>query len=146
VAFLDFGCVQRIKGDHLANARILHRAAMTGDMSTFDPAVSRIIQSRPGRLDRMSNAYMRRTFSPVLESPYRITRDFAASLFEGMKEMAAVARTTPDDEFFTMQPESLFMNRLHFGFYSVLARLDVEVDYRAVERAWWAEAEGGFAA
>ena len=32
----------------------------------------------------------------------------------------------------------VFMNRLQFGFYSVLARLDVEVDYAAVERAFMA--------
>jgi hypothetical protein len=30
----------------------------------------------------------------------------------------------------------VFMNRLQFGFYSVLARLDVQVDYAAVERAF----------
>src|SRR5258708_2621221 len=35
-----------------------------------------------------------------------------------------------------MPPEMLFMNRLQFGFYSVLARLDVEVDYAAVERTF----------
>jgi len=34
----------------------------------------------------------------------------------------------------------VFMNRLQFGFYSVLARLDVEVDYAAVERRFLAEA------
>ena len=34
-----------------------------------------------------------------------------------------------------MPPSMVFMNRLQFGFYSVLARLDVEVDYVAVERA-----------
>jgi hypothetical protein len=28
----------------------------------------------------------------------------------------------------------LFLNRLQFGFYSVLARLDVTVDYASVER------------
>ena len=33
----------------------------------------------------------------------------------------------------------LFMNRLQFGFYSVLARLDVEVDYADAERAIQAE-------
>lgn len=32
------------------------------------------------------------------------------------------------------------MNRLQFGFYSVLARLDVEVDYAEVERRFLAEA------
>jgi hypothetical protein len=30
----------------------------------------------------------------------------------------------------------VFMNRLQFGFYSVLARLDATVDYRTVERAF----------
>ena len=32
------------------------------------------------------------------------------------------------------------MNRLQFGFYSVLARLDVEVDYAEVERLFLVEA------
>jgi hypothetical protein len=35
-----------------------------------------------------------------------------------------------------MPAEMLFVNRLQFGFYSVLARLDVEVDYAAVERGF----------
>ena len=39
-------------------------------------------------------------------------------------------------EFFTMPPDMVFINRLQFGFYSVLARLDVEVDYSAVEEAF----------
>jgi hypothetical protein len=34
----------------------------------------------------------------------------------------------------------LFLNRLQFGFYSVLARLDVDVDYAAIERPILAEA------
>ena len=41
---------------------------------------------------------------------------------------------------FVPLPEGMvFMNRLQFGFYSVLARLDVEVDYAAVERAFMAD-------
>jgi len=47
-----------------------------------------------------------------------------------------VARRVPDESFFTMPPDMLFVNRLQFGFYSVLARLDVEVDYASVERAF----------
>ena len=39
-----------------------------------------------------------------------------------------------------MPPEMLFVNRLQFGFYSVLARLDAEVDYAAVERGFIDEA------
>ena len=44
------------------------------------------------------------------------------------------ARSAPESEFFTMPPEMLFMNRLQFGFYSVLARFDVAVDYAETER------------
>jgi hypothetical protein len=32
-----------------------------------------------------------------------------------------------------LPPEHLFLSRLQVGFYSVLARLDVAVDYRAIE-------------
>jgi hypothetical protein len=38
--------------------------------------------------------------------------------------------------FVQLPPGMIFMNRLQFGFYSVLARLDVEVDYRGVEAAF----------
>jgi hypothetical protein len=34
----------------------------------------------------------------------------------------------------------LFINRLQFGFYSVLARLNVEVDYAATEQLYLQEA------
>ena len=59
-----------------------------------------------------------------------------------MKDMAQAARKVPADQFFSMPPDMLFVNRLQFGFYSVLARLDVEVDYAAVERAFLAAASG----
>ena len=35
-----------------------------------------------------------------------------------------------------MPSDMVFINRLQFGFYSVLARMDVEVDYAAVENAF----------
>jgi hypothetical protein len=57
-------------------------------------------------------------------------------MVELMTEMAKMARTINEDEFFTMPPEMFFMNRLQFGFYSVLARLDVEADYRGTEEAF----------
>jgi len=39
------------------------------------------------------------------------------------------------DQFSVLPPEFLFFNRLQLGFYSVLARLDVEVDYQAADAA-----------
>jgi hypothetical protein len=53
-----------------------------------------------------------------------------------MRDTAVYARKVTDAEFFTMPPEMLFVNRLQFGFYSALARLDVEVDYADVERGF----------
>ncbi len=41
-----------------------------------------------------------------------------------------------------MPPDMVFINRLQFGFYSVLARMDVEVDYAAVESAFTGDGGG----
>lgn len=55
-----------------------------------------------------------------------------------MKTMAQLSLKAPRDEFFGMPPDMLFVNRLQFGFYSVLARLNVEVDCASVEREFLA--------
>jgi hypothetical protein len=65
-----------------------------------------------------------------------MTRPYAASLVDGMKDMAVVGRKLEEHEFFTMPTDMVFINRLQFGFYSVLARMDVEVDYASVESAF----------
>ena len=93
-----------------------------------------MIASVPGALEERAVAYTRQCFQPLFGSPFRMTRGFAASLVDRMKELALFARKVKDKEFFTMPADMLFVNRLQFGFYSVLARLDVEVDYASVER------------
>ena len=98
--------------------------------------MSALVGARPGRLEDLARSYTRLCFEPLFASPYRITRSYAASLVDEMKAMALAARKLPDEEVFAMPAEMLFMNRLQFGFYSVLARLDVEVDYAAVEDAF----------
>ncbi len=113
---------------------MVHRAALAKDHDAFRAGVSKLIDAKPGRLEKMAQDYTRTCFAPLLESPYRITRSYAASLVDGMKSMSKDAFKLDDDEFFTMPAHMLFMNRLQFGFYSVLARLDVEVDYARVER------------
>ena len=95
-----------------------------------------MVGAKPGALGELAVSYTRRCFSPLFESPYRVTKAYAAGLVDGMRDMALVAKKSPEHEFFTMPPEMLFINRLQFGFYSVLARLDVEVDYAAVERSF----------
>jgi len=136
VTFLDYGCVQVISDRHRPIARALHRAALAHDEAAFDAAVSAMIDAKPGALERMGRHFCRSCFQPLFGSPYRVTRAYAASLVDEFKAMTAAARKLPPEEFFTMPPEMLFMNRLQFGFYSVLARLDVEVDYASVERGF----------
>ena len=63
-----------------------------------------------------------------------ITRDYVADLVGTMKGLVLEARKDRDGSVVSLPPGVFFMNRLQFGFYSVLARLDAEVDYAAVER------------
>jgi predicted unusual protein kinase regulating ubiquinone biosynthesis (AarF/ABC1/UbiB family) len=135
VTFLDYGCVQSIPKERKQHARAMHRAAIDGDNESFAIHLKQMIGAKPGPLADMAVEYTRECFAPLFNAPYRITRSYAANLVEGMKGMAVVAKDLPQEQFFTMPKEMLFMNRLQFGFYSVLARLDVAVDYAEVERA-----------
>jgi predicted unusual protein kinase regulating ubiquinone biosynthesis (AarF/ABC1/UbiB family) len=136
VTILDYGCIQAIGEVHRTRAQAIHRAAIRRDEPAFAKAVAALLRSKPGPLEDLAIAYTRACFRPLFESPYRITRAYAASLVDGMKEMAIVGRKLPEEQFFSMPPEMLFVNRLQFGFYSVLARLDVEVDFASVESAF----------
>jgi predicted unusual protein kinase regulating ubiquinone biosynthesis (AarF/ABC1/UbiB family) len=135
VTFLDYGCIQPITARRPLAVRT-HRAALARDPVAFATAVETMLGAKPGPLADRAVSYTRECFSALFESPYRMTKPFAAHLVEGMHAMAVLARKVPDAQFFTMPPEMVFVNRLQFGFYSVLARLDVEVDYAAVEGAF----------
>jgi len=136
ITFLDYGCVQVIPEERRPDARALHRAAVQQNDEEFGRCVSKLLNAKPGDLERRARAYTRLCFKPLFDQPFHITRSYAASLVDEMKTMALAARKTPKEEFFSLPPEMLFMNRLQFGFYSVLARLDVETNYAAVESAF----------
>jgi predicted unusual protein kinase regulating ubiquinone biosynthesis (AarF/ABC1/UbiB family) len=140
ITFLDFGCVQPIEGQRLTDAVEVHRAALQRDEAAFARASAVILETHGGRYEELAIAYSRRCFDPIFERPYRITRPYVGSLVQGVKDLAMEARSMKAEEIAPLPPGILFMNRLQFGFYSVLARLDVEVDYAAIERAFLAEA------
>jgi predicted unusual protein kinase regulating ubiquinone biosynthesis (AarF/ABC1/UbiB family) len=133
VTFLDYGCIQRVD-ERRSRGLMVHKAALARDEQAFGRAVARMLDAKPGPLEEMAVRYTRECFRPLFESPYRITREYAASLVAAMQQMAMLARKLPDDQLFTMPSDMLFTNRLQFGFYSVLARLDIEADYARVER------------
>lgn len=139
VTFLDFGCIQPISGERLEEARRLHRAALAKDEPAFRRAAAVILQSRGGSYEAAATAYSRRCFEPVFASPFRITSEFASSLVQEIKTVKEQI-WAKDKSFVQLPTGMLFMNRLQFGFYSVLARLDVSVDYAEVERRFLNEA------
>jgi predicted unusual protein kinase regulating ubiquinone biosynthesis (AarF/ABC1/UbiB family) len=142
VTFLDYGCVQELDERHQRLAREVHLAALARDEAAFGRAVSTLIRAKPGPLEDMAVAYTRRCFEPLFESPYRITRPYAASLVGGMRDMGRMALSVKEHEHFAMPPDMVFINRLQFGFYSVLARMDVDVDYASVERGFLLPTKG----
>jgi predicted unusual protein kinase regulating ubiquinone biosynthesis (AarF/ABC1/UbiB family) len=139
VIFLDFGCIQPIRGSRLLAARALHRAALRKDEPAFRLAAAQILESKGGSYEAAATAYSRLCFEPVFASPFRITTEFASSLVHEIKSVKEQL-WAKDDSFVQLPAGMLFMNRLQFGFYSVLARLDVTVDYAEVERRFLAEA------
>lgn len=136
VAFLDFGCVQPIPEKRKGVAKRLHRAAMERDEAAFVEAAKIMLETRGGAHEARVLSYIRKAFEPQFSSPFHITREYVASLVNHMKEAGKETLRAPDASVVGMPEGMLFMNRLQFGFYSVLARLDATVDYAAVERSF----------
>jgi predicted unusual protein kinase regulating ubiquinone biosynthesis (AarF/ABC1/UbiB family) len=139
IAFLDFGCVQPIRPERLWRARALHVAARRRDEATFREHCIAMLGTRGGSYERAALAHSRISMDPLFSSPFHMTRAFVAEMVKGV--MLLKEQLFAKDHSFVPLPEGLlFMNRLQFGFYSVLARLDTTVDYAAVEEAFCREA------
>lgn len=135
VVFLDFGCVVTVSEEQRASDEALHRAALARDEPAFAAAVRRLLSLRGGPQEARSIKQLRAMHDPLFSSPFRVTRAFSAGLLHQMRAFGREALRS-GEEVIPLPRGALFMNRLQFGFYSVLARLDAEVDYAAVERAF----------
>jgi predicted unusual protein kinase regulating ubiquinone biosynthesis (AarF/ABC1/UbiB family) len=139
ITFLDFGCVQPISDDRLPTARAMHLAALARDEVTFAEQAAKLLGTRGGAYGTQAVAYSRHCFEPMFGSPFHITREYTTSLVARLRDLKRLF-WAKDNSFVMLPPAMLFLNRLQFGFYSVLARLDVRVDYAAVERRFLTEA------
>jgi predicted unusual protein kinase regulating ubiquinone biosynthesis (AarF/ABC1/UbiB family) len=133
VWFLDFGCVQEIGEHELTWARRTHKAAIAGDESGFERGVASMMFLKGGASERAVLDYVRLCFRPLFEAPFRLDREYVTKV---VREIQSLKRFTlsRDPSVVAMPPGLVFMNRLQFGFYSVLARLDVDADYAGVEQ------------
>jgi predicted unusual protein kinase regulating ubiquinone biosynthesis (AarF/ABC1/UbiB family) len=139
VTFLDFGCVQPLEPTRLPFARGMHIAALERDDAVFAKHCTQLLGTRGGVYEAAALAYSRRCFEPIFAAPFRITREYTTSLVNDIGEMKKLL-WSKDGSFVMLPPAMIFLNRLQFGFYSVLARLDVPVDYAEVERSFLREA------
>lgn len=135
LTFLDFGCVQPVGDSQLLRARRVHRAALLGDHAEFEQRIIELLGLKGGSYQGAALDYTKLCFAPLFESPYHMTRSYVAGLVQQIQELKR-AMFARDKSFVPLPPNMVFMNRLQFGFYSVLARLDVSADFRATELAF----------
>ncbi len=138
IAFLDFGCVQPIGEARRKQAREVHRAARMKDEAAFGRGAAAILGTHGGSYEKDIVAYLRRCFEPLFASPFQLTSPYVTTVVRGLRDLKQ--HLLHDDGSFTPLAEGLtFMSRLQFGFYSVLARLDVQTDYARVEERFLRE-------
>lgn len=134
VCFLDFGCVQVLPTRRRLLARAVHEAALDRDEPRFAEAVCALLETRGGRFERFAVDFTRRAFEPLFASPFHMKPEYLRGLIQWVRDskLALLRERGPLSAF---PPELALMNRLQFGFYSLLSRFDIPVDYAAIDRA-----------
>lgn len=138
ITFLDFGCVQRLSPARHQALRSLHEAAASRKEAEFAQAVRVLFATRGGRLESFVIDFFRRAFEPLFASPFRLTPEYLRGLIAFTFE-AKLGILRDRKNAMPYPAELALLNRLQFGLYSVLARLDVEVDYADIQREILAE-------
>ena len=131
VTFLDFGSVQVLEPKFREAARDMHRASLANDEAAFRVAAARACETQPGPYETDLLGYLWRCMEPLKQSPFHLQRSYVAQVVKSTQELK---RHLFDKQSNVTPPPAgvALLNRLQFGFYSVLARLDAAVDYRAL--------------
>jgi predicted unusual protein kinase regulating ubiquinone biosynthesis (AarF/ABC1/UbiB family) len=134
LTLLDFGCVQTLSPPYFQHAPSLHRAAIDGDERSFAEAARAVMGTEEGAYERALVAFMWQAYAPLRSARYHMRRDYVAEVVNATKDLSRHMLTR--DAHVTRLPEGLvLLNRLQFGFWSLLARLDVEASYAGAHRA-----------
>lgn len=133
ITFLDFGSVQELAPQYIDAARGMHAAAISSDETRFRKHARVACQTQAGPYEDDLLAYLWRCFVPLRESPFKLTREYVAGIVQSTQDMK---RHMLDKSSNVTNPPKgiMLLNRLQFGFFSVLARLDVTVDYAQLDR------------
>lgn len=139
VVLFDFGCV-RVFGPQEVSALVaLASAVRAGDEEAMRAALQGLgaEPGRDGKAFARVRALLEGFFAPMLRpGAHAIDSTLAPDLRRVAGDKLALARVR-------LPGKLLFLMRLRFGLYAVLARLGAECDWGALEAAWAGEARGG---
>jgi predicted unusual protein kinase regulating ubiquinone biosynthesis (AarF/ABC1/UbiB family) len=131
VTFIDFGCCEVMSPDRVAQMRRIYDTSIQGNWDDFKKEFAAISEMKPGRMGEVVMDIALMCMKPVAEpKPFHFTRKFVARIVEEANRLSYLAVMASKDELFTGPADLLFIHRLQFGFFSILARLDVAADYR----------------
>jgi len=148
VAFLDFGCHKLIPPELIAGMKRYVVALQRGDLAEFHRACAEVLGYDPDDHDSwvLYTEYTKLILAPlVMDAPFAYSKDFAretvAFLVRGGRKIirdreGALPRLPAPVR---APPEFTFVNRLQWGFVSVLAGLGAENNWRQLVAPWLSE-------
>lgn len=126
VTFLDFGCTRRFPRQMIETWRGMARGILDGDRAAFEAgfrALGFVGKEKGFDWDYQWTA-MRHLYRPHLEPGFRFAPDFVQQTF------GTLMFDNPNRFKMAMPPEWLFLNRLQWGLYAVLAQLSAAAPWR----------------
>jgi predicted unusual protein kinase regulating ubiquinone biosynthesis (AarF/ABC1/UbiB family) len=145
VAFLDFGCHKQLEPSLVAGMKRYVLALQRGDMDEFYRACIDVLGYDPNDHDGFAlfTEYTKLVCTPlVVDRRYKMTKEFAresvAFLVRGGRKLVfKEGETLPTLPAALRTPSDLtFVNRLQWGFGSVLAGLGAEANWRRIVQPW----------
>jgi predicted unusual protein kinase regulating ubiquinone biosynthesis (AarF/ABC1/UbiB family) len=128
----DFGCVRAFDHATVASLVDLAHAVRADDVAAMTDALTRLgarVPSDPKRFEH-ARKLLRGFFAPMLQpGPSRIELETGLEAREVLRDKRALASLRLPGKF-------LYLFRLRFGLYAVLARLGTRADWSALEASW----------
>jgi predicted unusual protein kinase regulating ubiquinone biosynthesis (AarF/ABC1/UbiB family) len=147
VAFLDFGCHKRLPPELVAGMKRYVVALQQHDMDEFYRACVEVLGYDPSDAPswQLYTEYTKLVLRPlVVDEPFRYTKEYAresvAFLVRGGRDIVF----KPDEALpnlpapLRLPADFTFVNRLQWGFASVLAGLRAEANWRRLVQPWLA--------
>jgi predicted unusual protein kinase regulating ubiquinone biosynthesis (AarF/ABC1/UbiB family) len=135
VVFLDFGCVKRFPDRMIATWAQLVRAHLEGRQADFCELAARLGFTPPGSTIDRGLLY---DYFAYFYEPFHDDRVFTFTPEYNSRSLAMVFR--PEGKFaglsrqLNMPPDFVFVNRIQWGVYSILARLGARGNWHRIHR------------